>query len=112
MPALGAQESAYELQMKALLAVVSMQLRGFRLDTDAHAKMIADRRQERIAAMVEYAQCRDAGHDKLAAAVPSTPNEKRTLLESLLPSRPREFHPEPLTDPDLILSHHPARAID
>jgi hypothetical protein len=29
---------------------------------------------------------------------------------SLLPSRPGEFHPEPLTDPDLILSHHPARA--
>ena len=27
------------------------------------------------------------------------------------PSRPREFHPEPLTDPDLILSHHPARVI-
>ena len=26
------------------------------------------------------------------------------------PSRPGEFHPEPLTDPDLILSHHPARA--
>jgi hypothetical protein len=29
-----------------------------------------------------------------------------------VPNRPREFHPEPLTDPDLILSHHPARAID
>src|SRR6266704_4397315 len=28
-----------------------------------------------------------------------------------MPSRPGEFHPEPLTDPDLILSHHPARAI-
>ena len=28
-----------------------------------------------------------------------------------MPSRPREFHPEPLTEPDLILSHHPARAI-
>src|SRR5215470_7775289 len=28
-----------------------------------------------------------------------------------MPSRPREFHPEPLTDPDVILSHHPARAI-
>ena len=27
------------------------------------------------------------------------------------PSRPGEFHPEPLTDPDLILSHHPARVI-
>jgi len=28
----------------------------------------------------------------------------------LVPSRPGEFHPEPLTDPDVILSHHPARA--
>jgi hypothetical protein len=27
-----------------------------------------------------------------------------------LPSRPGEFHPEPLTDPDLTLSRHPARA--
>jgi len=27
-----------------------------------------------------------------------------------MPSRSGEFHPEPLTDPDLILSHHPARA--
>ena len=29
----------------------------------------------------------------------------------LLPSRPGVFHPEPLTDPDLTLSRHPARAI-
>src|ERR1035441_4340070 len=29
-----------------------------------------------------------------------------------LPSRPGEFHPEPLTDPDLILSHHPAHRRD
>jgi hypothetical protein len=28
-----------------------------------------------------------------------------------MPSRPGEFHPEPLTDPDLTLSRHPARAI-
>ena len=28
-----------------------------------------------------------------------------------VPSRPGEFHPEPLTDPDLNLSIHPARAI-
>src|SRR5262249_32306376 len=27
-----------------------------------------------------------------------------------LPSRPGEFHPEPLTDPDLSLSTYPARA--
>jgi hypothetical protein len=29
---------------------------------------------------------------------------------SLMPSRPGEFHPGPLTDPDLRLSRHPARA--
>src|SRR5689334_19461831 len=28
------------------------------------------------------------------------------------PSRPGESHPEPLTDPDLTLSRHPARAIE
>jgi len=33
----------------------------------------------------------------------------RFLIE--VPSRPREFHPEPLTDPDVNLSIHPARAI-
>jgi hypothetical protein len=27
-----------------------------------------------------------------------------------LPSRPGEFHPEPVTEPDLTLSRHPARA--
>ena len=32
----------------------------------------------------------------------------RSIL--LWPSRPGEFHPEPLTDPDLTLSRHPARA--
>ena len=32
------------------------------------------------------------------------------LFLSLKPSRPGEFHPEPLTDPDLTLSRHPARA--
>src|ERR1700730_9598486 len=31
-------------------------------------------------------------------------------LRQLWPSRPGEFHPEPLTDPDLTLSRHPARA--
>ena len=31
---------------------------------------------------------------------------------SKLPSRPGEFHPEPLTDPDLTLSRHPARATE
>jgi len=31
---------------------------------------------------------------------------------AVLPSRPGEFHPEPLTDPDLTLSRHPARATE
>ena len=48
MPALGAQESAYEIQMTAIPAVVRMQLRGFRLDTDAHAKLIEDLRRRTI----------------------------------------------------------------
>ena len=42
------------------------------------------------------------------------PFNVRNFLQCMslfLPSRPREFHPEPLTEPDLILSHHPARAI-
>ena len=34
------------------------------------------------------------------------------VLWAPLPSRPGEFHPEPLTDPDVILSHHPARATE
>src|SRR5688572_23593482 len=32
------------------------------------------------------------------------------LLTMTLPSRPGEFHPEPLTEPDLSLSTYPARA--
>ena len=35
---------------------------------------------------------------------------RRLERTPLLPSRPGEFHPEPLTDPDLTLSRHPARA--
>ena len=30
----------------------------------------------------------------------------------VMPSRPGEFHPEPLTDPDMTLSRHPARATE
>src|SRR6202043_867503 len=33
-------------------------------------------------------------------------------MNVLMPSRPGEFHPEPLTDPDLTLSRHPARATE
>jgi hypothetical protein len=44
------------------------------------------------------------------AAVDGTPDAGLTRpLPPLLPSRPGEFHPEPLTDPDLNLSVLPAR---
>src|SRR6266481_3527479 len=33
----------------------------------------------------------------------------RLVPSRSMPSRPGNFHPAPLTDPDLILSHHPAR---
>src|ERR1700720_3409300 len=33
-------------------------------------------------------------------------------VSATLPSRPGEFPPEPLTDPDLTLSRHPARATE
>ena len=38
------------------------------------------------------------------------PDVIREWLLLRQPSRPGELHPESLTDPDVILSHHPARA--
>jgi hypothetical protein len=35
---------------------------------------------------------------------------RSSILGPWPPSRPGESHPEPLTDPDLTLSRHPARA--
>ena len=39
-----------------------------------------------------------------------TVDRRRSRAGIPVPSRPGEFHPEPLTDPDLTLSRHPARA--
>jgi hypothetical protein len=45
------------------------------------------------------------------ASVPQVPTFRSTAsLASSGPSRPGELHPEPLTDPDVNLSIHPARA--
>ncbi len=38
-------------------------------------------------------------------------NKAARIAWVIMPSRPGEFHPEPLTEPDVILSHHPAHAI-
>src|SRR6516225_5124287 len=45
-----------------------------------------------------------------AAAVDTRPVHIGPII--MRPSRPGEFHPEPLTDPDLTLSRHPARATE
>jgi hypothetical protein len=43
--------------------------------------------------------------------LPAGPDIAIDSGSSRLPSRPGEFQPEPLTDPDMNLSIHPARAI-
>ena len=53
---------------------------------------------------------------QLRGANPTRRNDDVTALTVVMvffagmPSRPGELHPESLTDPDVILSHHPARA--
>src|SRR6516225_1687793 len=53
-------------------------------------------------------------HQRFACARLSEPylTGSPPAFSATLPSRPGEFHPEPLTDPDVILSHHPARATE
>jgi hypothetical protein len=38
-------------------------------------------------------------------------SDMKLEVSILRPSRPGELHPEPLTDPDMTLSRHPARAV-
>ena len=47
--------------------------------------------------------------DSNRAAIRGT---EQAVADLQLPSRPGESHPEPLTDPDLTLSRHPARATE
>jgi hypothetical protein len=59
--------------------------------------------------------CPTAGDQRGPAAadcpLPAGPDIAIDSGSSRMPSRPGEFHPEPLTDPDVNLSIHPARAI-
>jgi DNA polymerase-1 len=86
--ALGDQALAYEIQITAVPAAIRMELRGFRLDGDAHAKLMNDLAKERIAVSEAYAMaCAESGHDDLAKApVPSTPGQKIGVLEAFLTS--------------------------
>jgi DNA polymerase-1 len=85
--ALRDQTPAYEIQVRAVPAAMRMQERGFKFDVDAHARLIAELKQERLAVEQEYrAACMNSGHAALAGKVPSTPAQKGDLLTALLTS--------------------------
>ena len=87
LPALGPQQPAYDIQMRAIPAVVHMERRGFKLDLEAHASLIEDLQRERAEARAAYAQaCVDGGWPDLAASVPSTPQQKARPAQKLLTS--------------------------
>ena len=87
LPRFDVQRSAYEIQVGAVPATMRMEQRGFKLDVSAHALLIADLTQERIAAEQEYREvCIACGHPALAATTPTTPAQKGAVLEVLLTS--------------------------
>ena len=87
LPNLHVQRAAYEIQMRALPAAMRMEMRGIRLDVEAHARLIAELTTDRAAAEQRYmGACLEMGHEGLAKKVPTTPAEKAELLTVILPS--------------------------
>ena len=87
LPHLHVQRAAYEIQMRAVPAVMRMELRGFKLNVEAHAQLIKELEKDRVAAEQEYrTACLETGHTALANQVPSTPAQKEALLTTLLTS--------------------------
>ena len=87
LPRFDVQRSAYEIQMRAVPAVMRMESRGFKLDVEAHTRLLAELEQEREAAEQEYREaCLVSGHTALAGQTPSTPAQKEALLIALLSS--------------------------
>jgi DNA polymerase-1 len=84
-PSLGVQTPAYEIQIAATPAAARIRQRGFKLDLEAHAGLMASLKAERVVVCEAYrSACADAGRPDLAAKVPSTPEEKRAVLEAFL----------------------------
>jgi DNA polymerase I-like protein with 3'-5' exonuclease and polymerase domains len=87
LPRFDLQRSAYEIQMKAVPAAMRMEQRGFKLDLEAHARLLADLEQERLAAEQEYrSACLEAGHTAFANRAPATAAQKEALFTALLSS--------------------------
>ena len=77
----------HEIQIGAVPAAMRMEQRGFKLDMAAHAQLIADLGEERLAAAREYCEaCMASDHAALADKAPSTPTQKEDLLKALLSS--------------------------
>jgi DNA polymerase I len=87
LPRFDVQRSAYVIQLGAIPAVMRMEQRGFKLDVGAHARLIAELQQERLASAQEFREARIAsGHAALADPTPTTPAQKGELLAALLSS--------------------------
>ena len=88
LPRLAEREPAYEIQMTAIPAVVRMEARGFKMDAEAHTKLVSDLTEEKRKAEAAYHDaCVACGRNDLAAlGVPSTPAQKEALLIALLDS--------------------------
>jgi DNA (cytosine-5)-methyltransferase 1 len=92
LPRFDVQKSAYEIQVGAVPAAMRMEQRGFKLDIAAHARLIADLSEERLAAEQGYCEaCRAGGHTTLIDKAPSTPAQKQNLLEVLLSSEELQY---------------------
>ena len=64
-----------------------MESRGFKLDVEAHARLIADLGAERVAAEQEYREaCAASDHAALIDKAPSTQTQKEAMLSALLSS--------------------------
>ena len=85
LPNLRVQRAAYEIQMRAVPAVMRMEMRGVKLDVGAHAQLIDALHRERIEGGEQFVEaCRQCGLP--ATLAPSTPNGKAAFLERLLTS--------------------------
>jgi DNA (cytosine-5)-methyltransferase 1 len=92
LPRFEVQKGAYEIQVGAVPAAMRMEQRGFKLDVEAHARLIADLSEERLAAEQGYCEaCRAGGHTTLIDKAPSTPAQKQNLLEVLLSSEELQY---------------------
>ena len=85
-PTFMCSEPPYEIQMRAVPAAMRMEMRGFRLDVEAHAQLIKDLEQDRVTA--EQGIRGLPGNWPQGACQPGAINtaQKEELLTALLPS--------------------------